>query len=355
MQPDFCHRSRTAIPHILVADDAPVSRHLTQNWLNDWGFKTVLAEDGIEAWKILHSECAPSLLILNHSMPRMSGLELCQRLRAESRGSSPYIIMVAPHNDRNEVISGFGCGADQSVAKPLDPDELRVRINAGLRILAMQADLNRQSDELRLQATQDGLTGIWNRTAFLELFERELHRAGRFHDMTGLLLIDVDRFKRTNDTYGHLAGDVVLKEIARRLSQNLRTYDYVGRYGGEEFLIAVPRCSMQQLHEQAERVRLAICGQLIRVGTTEIATTVSIGAAVASPDERSTEKVIAAADFCLYEAKKAGRNRTVCFDASRLEDRPSTKQRGAARSIRLRDLWSATYPEPRMASRATKP
>jgi diguanylate cyclase (GGDEF)-like protein len=162
--------------------------------------------------------------------------------------------------------------------------------------------------QLRFQATHDTLTGIWSRGAILDALRRELERGARAESPTGVLMLDLDRFKNINDTYGHLGGDNVMKEVAQRIAQAVRTYDIVGRYGGEEFLIVLPGCDNDKIRETAERIRIAVAGRLIEFAGSKMSTTVSIGGAVAPKSEISLREIVIRADAALYRAKAAGRN-----------------------------------------------
>jgi diguanylate cyclase (GGDEF)-like protein len=202
-------------------------------------------------------------------------------------------------------------GADDYLTKPFDRNELRARLRVGRRILALQDDLIAAREELRFQATHDVLTGVWNRGALLELMDRELQRATRSRTNTGVLMLDLDHFKNVNDKYGHLTGDVVLKEVAHRISHTVRAYDLLGRYGGEEFVALLPECDKEQLQLSSERIRLAIGGAPILAASSEIATTVSIGGSIAMAGVPSVKDLLSAADTALYRAKNGGRNRSV--------------------------------------------
>lgn len=178
-------------------------------------------------------------------------------------------------------------------------------------VLSLQRDLLTAQEKLRHQATHDVLTGLWNRRALLEHLETELARCLRTRASVGILMLDVDHFKPVNDTLGHLAGDEVLKEIAQRLTQATRSYDLVGRYGGEEFLIVLPTCDRRQTEASAERIRHAISSTPFQAAGTAVTLTVSIGATVAPECARTETEILSLADLALYQAKSAGRNCTV--------------------------------------------
>jgi diguanylate cyclase (GGDEF)-like protein len=294
---------------VLVAEDDPMFRKILQNWLQSWDYKVIVATDGTQAWSILQQERPPDLLILDWVMPGIDGMELCRRIRERQSASYQYILIVTANDARQDVVRGLEAGADDYLTKPFDKGELRARLRVGTRILTLQEDLIRAREDLRFQATHDVLTGIWNRRAVLELLHREMERAARFHASTGVLMLDLDHFKKINDTYGHLAGDAVLKETAQRITQVVRSYDFVGRYGGEEFLVLLPGCDKEQAEQSGERIRLAVTATPVFAAGSEISVTISIGATatVGGPEA----EVLAKADAALYQAKSAGRNRTV--------------------------------------------
>jgi two-component system cell cycle response regulator len=170
--------------------------------------------------------------------------------------------------------------------------------------------LIRAREELRFQATHDVLTGIWNRRAMLDLLQREIERSSRTEASTGLLMLDLDHFKRVNDVYDHLAGDAVLREVARRITQVIRSYDYVGSYGGEEFLVVLPGCDRDQALQSAERIRVAVSAAPVIFENAQISMTASIGVTAVAA-EACNQQLLALADTALYQAKSAGRNRAV--------------------------------------------
>jgi diguanylate cyclase (GGDEF)-like protein len=299
---------KSASNAVLVADDDPICRRVLQSRLQDWGFRVITAQNGLEAWEILQRGNAPDLLILDWMMPGIDGPELCRRIREKRLAIYPYILLVTGKDDTKDVVRGLEAGADDYLSKPFDPTELRARLQVGKRILTLQHELIQAREELRFQANHDALTGILSRAAILELLDHELERGARSGTPTGILMMDLDRFKRLNDTYGHPSGDAILKAVANRISEAVRSYDFLGRYGGEEFLAVLSNCYPDDLRTIAERVRSAVSDTLIRTATTSLAVTVSVGGVVTSHATPGLES-LSAADVVLYEAKRNGGNR----------------------------------------------
>ena len=219
-----------------------------------WGYEVTAAHSGTEAWEVLQAEDAPRVALLDWMMPGIDGLEICRRVRA--RSSQPYVyIMLLTANDKvGNLVEGLESGADDYLTKPFHPQELRARLRVGLRMLELESSLVEARENLRFKASHDALTSIWNRGAIIELLERELSRARRDGSSVGILLADIDHFKRINDTRGHLVGDEVLRAVTGRLKGEVRSYDAVGRYGGEEFLILLPGCDHAKLAAKAEQL-----------------------------------------------------------------------------------------------------
>ena len=225
---------------VLIADDDPVSRRLLQVSLTGAGYRVVTAADGSESLRILNREDSPRLVVLDWMMPSLDGVDVCRTVRRSGREPYLYIILLTAKGQQTEIIEGLEAGADDYITKPYDLQELKARLRAGKRILELQEQLVGAREQLRVQATHDSLTGLFNRPAILEHLEREIVRSNREKKPMAVIMADLDHFKEINDTYGHQAGDCVLQETTRRMASSCRAYDFVGRYGGEEFLVVVP-------------------------------------------------------------------------------------------------------------------
>lgn len=297
-------------PRILIAEDDPVSRRLLQAFLVKWNYRVEVAADGLEALRMLEAEGAPPLAVLDWMMPGMEGPEICRRVRQLTGRPYTYILLLTARNLKGDLLRGLAFGADDYLTKPFDASELRARLHVGLRILDLQGELIAARESLRFKATYDALTGLSNRGVILDALEREHARQAREGGSFGVILADLDHFKSVNDTYGHLAGDEVLRESARRMRSCMRTYDVAGRYGGEEFLIAVPSSDRASTLALAERIRLALAAEPVRFENREIPVTASFGVvACANAQLSEVSTLLRHADEALYRAKAEGRNR----------------------------------------------
>ena len=295
---------------ILVADDSPLFRDMLQKMLLEWGYHVIAVDDGKKAWDVLRQENGPRLALLDWMMPGMEGAEVCRQVRAGIRDRYIYMMLLSVRADLEDVVKGMESGADDYIVKPFQVEELHARLRAGRRVLALQEELVEAREALREQATRDGLTGLWNRTAIFDILQNELSRSGRSGEPLIVLMADLDGFKPVNDHFGHMAGDAVLRQVAARMRSAVRRYDSVGRYGGEEFLMVLPGCELPGGLVHAERIRNAIGAECFRAGDVEISLTCSLGAACAMPPAMPpADDLVREADAALYRAKHQGRDR----------------------------------------------
>jgi diguanylate cyclase (GGDEF)-like protein len=302
---------------IVVGEDNPVFQTLLKGLLKAWGYEVLIARNGQEAWALLSEEGGPRLAILDWMMPAMEGVEVCRRVRAEVRDRYIYILLLTARIECDDVVAGIEAGADDYVTKPFKVPELRARLRAGLRVLALQDELIMAREALREQATRDGLTHLWNRTAILQVLDQELSRASRNKSPLALMMADLDHFKQINDTYGHHAGDAVLREAASRMSGSVRRHDFIGRYGGEEFLIVLPDSHLDGAIAQAERLREAMAAEAFHVDELFLSVTASFGVAwLDHPTPDQADDLLRQADAGLYQAKREGRNRVAAAERS---------------------------------------
>ena len=294
---------------ILIADDDLMSRRLLQKILERAGFEVNAVENGRMAADELCKLDGPRLALLGWVMPELDGLGVCQEVRKRKEQSYVYMILLTSKEKKEDVVAGLESGADDYLTKPFDPEELKARLRTGTRILGLEDRLVEAREEMRFRATHDALTSLWNRGVIVELVKRELTRSRREGKSTAILLGDLDHFKRVNDNFGHLAGDEVLRETARRLVASVRSYDFVGRYGGEEFLVALANCDPAHGSNRAEAICKAIAERPVETSSGPIGVTMSFGLLLSQEwGQRPVEELLHEADTALYAAKAAGRN-----------------------------------------------
>ena len=298
---------------ILVAEDEITFRHMLKTFLTKWGYEVTAVSDGLEAWRVLQREDRPRLAVLDWMMPNMDGVEICRAIRESKPDPYIYLLLLTSRDQKQDVVEGIEAGADDYLVKPFDPQELRARIHAGERIIELEDRLVRAQESLRELATHDSLTGLLNRRACLDSLLTELNRGCRTGTPVCVVMADIDHFKRINDTYGHQTGDEVLCEVARRMQSSLRGYDTAGRFGGEEFLLVLPGCSLEEGVKLAERVCHLVRSEPVKAKNIPIEVSISLGVAVANQVVAADlEALLGSVDAALYRAKAAGRNRVEC-------------------------------------------
>lgn len=295
---------------ILLADDEPALRQLLEETLTRWGYEVVVARDGNEAYQILLSENAPKLALLDWKMPGIEGTEICRLIRKNEEELYTYIILLTSLQRDEDLVAGMEAGADDYIIKPFKHNELRVRLRAGRRIIELQYELLSAREILHKKATHDSLTGLLNHEEIFSLLDKELARSERDGVCVSIIMADIDHFKIINDTYGHMAGDVVLRIIAQKMQSMMRRYDSIGRYGGEEFLVILPECCRECAVAFAERLCSWISNEKLNTPEGLIPVTISLGVAENDIDAgRDGATLVKAADKALYKAKQNGRNR----------------------------------------------
>lgn len=294
---------------IMIVEDSAIERRKLGECLTDWQLNFVAAENGAEALKVLEGSEPPDLVLLDWMLPGIDGLEVLRRIRTLSSGRYIYTVMLTGKSQKRDKNLAMEAGADDFLSKPVDPADLRARIMVGKRILELQ-------QSLRFAATHDFLTDLLNRSEILAALDREFARAGRDEKPTAIILGDIDHFKQVNDSLGHAAGDEVLKEIAKRLKVDLRPYDLVGRYGGEEFLLILPGCNLVNGARRANDIRCSVAKAPINTPFGDVSITISMGVTATGSDHtHNVSEFLREADISLYAAKKNGRNRVEIYSA----------------------------------------
>ncbi len=330
---------------ILIVDDHEDNIELLRVRLESWGFTTSSAMNGQEALERV-DESPPDLILLDVMMPVMDGVEVARRVKSNPKLPFIPIIMQTALDSTEDKVEGLEAGADDYITKPIEFPELKARLRSMLRIKRLQEELEEREREL-LEANErlrhvsqtDGLTGLDNRRHLEEQLEQMFAHAKRLHEPFSCVMVDLDRFKSVNDTYGHQAGDAVLKQLARLLKNEARDQvDRVGRYGGEEFMLLLPGTVLDAAVTFAERVRKEIETRTFTFDGGTLKRTASFGVAGwPHPRVPNCDALVRAADDALYVAKETGRNRVIRFDSDDFNAHTSadpnygSEQRGVGR------------------------
>lgn len=301
---------------LLVDDDAYIRRTISQK-LMQAGYRVDEVENGERALEAIRS-LRPDLVLLDILMPGISGLAVCARLRSDPEVADTPVLFLSSADDIPTKAAGFQLGAQDFLSKTIDPRELEIRVKAALAVkkerdalkeAAMR--LRTEAQRLQHQAQNDPLTGLPNRRALMEGGDRAIYLARYMDQPVSLYMIDVDHFKKVNDTWGHTAGDRILVQVASHLRVNLREADICARFGGEEFAAVLPGANLSDAVAVAERIRASIESVRFAVGKEKAKVTVSIGVSSYPEDGASLENLLEIADQRLYAAKDAGRNRVM--------------------------------------------
>ena len=297
---------------VLVADDSPVYRKLVEHALEDHPYTLLFAKSGKEALE-LYAQHAPPIVITDWMMPDISGLELCERIRADRRRAYTYMILLTSISEKDSVVKGLAAGADDYLTKPFDPGELHARIGVGRRIIELHGEIDAKNKMLEEMAHTDPLTNLPNRRAVEEWSDRQLRGAARHGFSFWVVMGDLDSFKLINDTYGHEAGDEVLRKFASILRKYTRASDMCGRMGGDEFLLVITHVEQQNILKTMEHFRGQLASHSFVFSGKRVSVTASFGiAGFTGAEAPEFSAMVREADKALYEAKRGGRNQVNC-------------------------------------------
>ena len=308
------HCTRHELRHVLIAEDDDVNRMRLEHLLMKWGHRVTSVSRGDVALEILSPSGPPHLAIIDWMVPGLDGVDLCRALRARKSDTYTYIILITAKDDPQSMVIGLEAGADDFLAKPVAPEELRARLRAGQRIVELQERLIAAREEQRRHADRDGLTGVSSRRRVLEVLDSNLSARAAGDTELALAMIDMDDFKPINDQHGHLAGDRALRTVCERVQRILRRTDVFGRYGGDEFLIVLPETNAREAMEIARRVCETLASQPIEYGDSALRITASVGVAAVASGPCTREELIKRADRALFRAKSEGGNRAMSED-----------------------------------------
>jgi two-component system cell cycle response regulator len=293
---------------VAIVDDDAAIRRLLKLFLHRAGYETIECTTGEEARTELLSR-PWDIAVLDRRLPDLDGVVLAQEIKASPEMRSRYIVMLTGDDEQEDKIQGLELGADDYITKPFQYPELLARIRAGKRIVDLQNELLESNRRLEQLSITDGLTKLHNHRHFQDALARAFEESQRYERPLSLAMIDIDFFKKINDTYGHAAGDDVLKKVAALYSSSVRSTDLVARYGGEEFAVMMPETALDDGIAFAEKIRQMIEETPIETQAGTVRATVSLGVASVPQSRIHTAKeLIIAADKALYRAKKNGRN-----------------------------------------------
>ncbi len=294
---------------VAIVDDDAAIRRLIQLFLRRSGYDLIECTTAGEAREGMMKGQPWDLGILDRRLPDLDGAVLCQEIKAEPSLRNRYVIMLTGEDDEKDKIEGLDLGADDYITKPFQLQELLARIRAGKRIVDLQKELMETNRKLEMLAITDGLTGLYNHRYLQDELVRAFDESLRYQRPLSLAIVDIDFFKKVNDTYGHAVGDEVLKDVSRLFGESIRTSDLAARYGGEEFAVIMPETDIDEAGAFAEKIRSLIEGTMFHTQGGDVKVTVSIGLGTVPHSRIHTPKeLIVAADKALYRAKRGGRN-----------------------------------------------
>jgi diguanylate cyclase (GGDEF)-like protein len=294
---------------VLLVEDSAAIRALVRRMLVAGGHTVVEASGGAAALAACRQR-QPDVMLLDVEMPEMSGWDVLAAMKADPGLRDVPVVFLTGRSDTTDIVDGLRLGAHDYLRKPCQPTELLARVQAAARVKRLQDELRQRNEELDRVSRTDALTGLRNRRHVEEYLARLVSLARRNAEPIAVLVVDIDRFKSVNDTYGHDAGDAVLREVADRMAGSIRLEDMIGRWGGEEFLAVLPNTAADGAAELAERLRQVVAGEPCHLdGGDAVQVTISVGCAASLLDDAG--RLVRSADAAMYEAKRSGRDRVV--------------------------------------------
>lgn len=310
--------------NILIVDDTPANLRLLSRILAGQGFRVRVATGGDQALSLVQL-ALPDVILLDVMMPDMNGHEVCRHLKSDARTQAIPVLFLSALSSTADKLQAFNVGGADYITKPFQAPEVLARVRTQLaryraetelrqvneRLQAQLAEIQALQAQLREQAIRDSLTGLFNRRYLEETLERELLRARREACPISLIMLDIDHFKKLNDTHGHKAGDMMLQRLGEMLRTHTRGSDVACRYGGEEFVAVLPGASLEHAHQRAEQWRATFEQLRVPFGLAHLQATLSLGVAVYPLHGATSDEVLRVADTALYMAKTEGRNQVV--------------------------------------------
>ncbi len=298
---------------ILLIDDSRLIAHVAKTILTKRGHQVILAQEGLAGFEAAKSE-QPDIILLDLIMPGMDGYQVCQELKGEGSTKEIPVIMLTSKAEPADKVRGLEMGALDYVTKPFDEGELVARVNTQLKLKELREALQEKNRQLQDLANRDGLTGLYNHRYFHEQLSKDFLRARRYHESLSCVLLDIDYFKKFNDTHGHQTGDVVLSTLGHIIEKSIRDSDFAARYGGEEFAVILYHSDGSGAYDVAERLRQMVEDYEVHDKGNVLHVTISIGVATFPHKAiQDSKELIECADKALYRAKENGRNRVEAY------------------------------------------
>jgi len=307
-------------PTVLIVDDDELVLAKLEEIVASAGYSVRTAHGGADAMRFLEDGSA-SVVVTDLKMPGMDGLELCRLIRGREWPGYIYIVLLTVQDEEEDILAGFEAGADDYVSKRTSKAQLMARLRTAKRILSLEHCLKIALENKRQLAMTDPLTGVFNRRYLVRHLGRELNRSQRFGGDVSLMMLDVDHFKRINDTFGHLVGDSALKQLTAKIAECLRrATDWCARIGGDEFVVVLEGANVEEARRCAEKVRQTVSGMSIDTPRGPVNITISIGISglerFADKQSVTVQSLLDQADTSLYASKICGRNRVTLSDSN---------------------------------------